>query len=195
MPIDQLISKFQLKKEASTKKSENSSYATSGLLRLFSRLRTDKRKQETGNIEKKGSIRSTDIEGVQRDLDKILSRIYEENKRYFPHGLYKERYNGNDDVLEIIKDEETGAPAGFRGVQVRTNPENKRVAYYSIGVLPEFRGKGLAEKAMIKSLLEEGDKFDMNAYTVNKENRPSLFLYKKLLERFPEMKLQLRLKD
>ena len=74
----------------------------------------------------------------------IMQTIYRERPDFWPHGLSVE---GHDGGLYLLKDA-SDHPVGFTGWQVR-NVGGKRVGYYTIGILPEHRGKGMAKAAVM----------------------------------------------
>lgn len=126
-------------------------------------------------------------------IEDVLKSIYEENPSYFPNGLTIDLYTGPKDRLTLLKYK--GDPAGFIGYQHR-NRDNKEIGYVSIGLLPEYRGKGLAKKAMrehIEDLLSAKDKLGFNKllWTASKDNNGSINLFKSYFkEKYPiELKL------
>ena len=144
--------------------------------KLFNRVIKD-----TNEIKKKAN---------EENLDSILDQIYNEDKKYWPNGLNKNLYNGNEDKIEIIKNKD-GKVIGFKGLQLRTNNGNKKESYYSIGILPKYRGHGYAKKALRELLSENIKNKDIkHFYTVHKDNIPSLALYHSLIEDYPELNLK-----
>lgn len=116
------------------------------------------------------------INSSDRDIaEYIIETIYEENPRYWPYGWHL----NNQDEAYIIHDKESGEPAGFLGWQV-LNEDGKRNGYYNIGILPEYRKKGLAKNALSIFLPTKKSKVDsINALIVD-NNNPSKELAKKL---------------
>lgn len=117
----------------------------------------------------------------EKTLDSILKKIYQENPQYFPYGLNRDLYSGFDDVLNLVFSEK-GIPIGFAGLQKRIDNLGKRIGYYSIGILPEYRGKGFGRSA-VKALLEDRkNKESVNGYKalISKTNVPSLSLLNSL---------------
>lgn len=78
------------------------------------------------------------------DIADTLDRIYQDNPTWWPYGLRRDML---DDAHAIIE-RGTGKQAGFTGWQFRHDPDGKKVGYYAIGLLPEFRGKGYAKAAL-----------------------------------------------
>lgn len=89
---------------------------------------------------KPGEKSASDYEKVAE----IMKEIYNENPQYWPYGLNIE---GHDGGVYMIREASTKEPIGFVGWQERPRGM-KKVGFYSIGVLPKFRGKGLAKKAV-----------------------------------------------
>lgn len=145
--------------------------------KLFNRVIKD-----TNEINKKANDES---------LESVLDQIYNEDKKYWPNGLNKDLYNGSEDKIELIKNSDNKA-IGFRGLQVRNNDGDKKEIYYSIGILPEYRGYGNAKKAL-KDLLSKNinNKCCKHFYTVHKDNIPSMALYHSLIEDYPELNLKI----
>lgn len=81
----------------------------------------------------------------------LMGRIYQENPSYWPYGLSTTSWNGG---LWLILDAGTQKEAGFVGWQEFDEGE-KRVGYYGIGMLPEFRKKGYAAEAVAKIIQEK----------------------------------------
>jgi GNAT superfamily N-acetyltransferase len=107
-------------------------------------------------------------------LDSVMDRIYQEQPQWWPHGLKRGLLDAGAWLIQ--KDAQ---PAGFVGLQVRTRPEG-RVGYYSVGVLPEFRGQGLAKKALQRMLAQSRDKIDSVRAMIVPGNTPSTKLAQSL---------------
>lgn len=124
-----------------------------------------------------------------RQLDKVLDTIFKENPKYFPYGLSRDNYNldKEDEIILITDDNNENIIKGFVGVQKQKDKNNPNIksAYYSIGILPEFRNKGLAEKALSYMIKKHQFTVDKNIYSVVENNTPSLKVYNKLKEKFP----------
>lgn len=91
---------------------------------------------------------------ARRECEDIMDRIYQENPSYFPYGL---SISGHDGGLYMIREASTGKAIGFTGWQERRERSKpgapmQKVGYYSIGVLPEYRGNGYAKAAVSKLL-------------------------------------------
>ena len=85
------------------------------------------------------------------EVSQIMRRIYEENPSYWPYGLSVAHHDGG---VYMVREASTRDPVGFVGWQERTRGMRK-VGYYSIGILPEHRGKHLAREAVSKLLQEK----------------------------------------
>jgi len=79
----------------------------------------------------------------------IMDQVYQEDPTKWPQGLDIPSHDGGVYMIRSA----SGDAAGFVGWQERVK-EGKTVGYYTVGVLPEFRGKGMA-KAALNKLLEE----------------------------------------
>lgn len=102
------------------------------------------------------------------EVQACMKRIYEENPSYWPYGL---DIPGHDAVY-AVRDNATEKVAGFVGWQER-NERGHRVGSYSIGILPEYRGKGFAKEAVAKVLRAKVAGVDeVRAYVVD-GNKPS----------------------
>ena len=104
-------------------------------------------------------------------VENIMQRIYEENPSYWPEGL---SVKGHED-LYMIRSASTDAPVGFTGWQTR-NESGRRVGYYTIGILPEFRQTGLAKEAVAKLIQKKSSEVDIVRAYIAPHNKPSLRL-------------------
>lgn len=84
------------------------------------------------------------------EVRSIMKRIYEEDPSYWPYGL---DIPGHESVY-LIRDAMTKAAAGFVGWQEERKGFRK-VGSYSIGILPEYRGKGFAKEAVARIIMEK----------------------------------------
>ena len=108
-------------------------------------------------------------------IEDIMQRIYQENPSYWPDGL---SVVGHDD-LYMIRQATTNEPVGFTGWQFR-NEDGKRVGYYSIGILPEYRQNGFAKEAVAKLMQVKAAEVDIVKAYVAPHNAPSLALAESL---------------
>lgn len=109
-------------------------------------------------------------------IDSIMDAILKENPAWFPYGLSRKQL----DQTWLVRDPETKAPAGFTGWQFRPNDKGGTTGWYAVGLLPEFRGKGLAKKAL-EEMFSKKPAFvdDIKAFIV-KGNEASVNLAKRL---------------
>lgn len=105
------------------------------------------------------------------DIDSILDTIYKENPSHWPYGLYKEGF----DHIYVVRDNMTKQAAGFTGWQFGYLDDfpGQKLGLYSIGLLPEFRGKGLAKEAVAKIVKAHGDNCDKVVAYIVESNEPS----------------------
>lgn len=94
---------------------------------------------------------SADTKNLYSEVTDVMNTIYNENPKYWPYGLH---IPGHDSVY-AVRDNETEKIAGFVGWQEQLADDGKIVGSYSIGILPEYRGKGLAKEAVAKVLQEK----------------------------------------
>lgn len=86
----------------------------------------------------------------------IMDRIYQEDPKKWPYGL---NIPGHDGGVYLIRKSASSDPVGFVGWQERLKGMRK-VGYYSIGILPEHRGSGLAKEAVQKIIQEKSSGVD-----------------------------------
>lgn len=140
----------------------------------------------------KGMIKEVPIEGEQQQhasascltANDVLNAIYEEHPEHFdPVKLNTSIYDGPDDKLFLIRDKVSKGLAGFVGLQKRelSYNDNNPAYYISIGVLPEYRGRGIAKHNVLKAIKSFTSKDDDLLWTVNKGNDASIALYNSLV--------------
>lgn len=142
--------------------------------------------------EDKGTIKNDFNEALGKKasdstdkLSNILDSIYNEKKEYWPNGLSLILYTGDKDKLMPIKNKNNKL-IGFKGCQIRDG--NK--AYYSVGLIPEERGNGIAFKEMDKFIDDNKNKKYIHYYTAHRDNKPSLALFHKLLQNHPNLNIK-----
>jgi len=74
----------------------------------------------------------------------IIEQIRREDPSFWPYGVSIGHHDGG---LFLVREASTKEPVGFTGWQ-RRNDGLKKVAYYSIGILPQHRSKGYAKQAV-----------------------------------------------
>jgi hypothetical protein len=100
----------------------------------------------------------------------ILQRILVEEPAFWPHGLSIDQFDGG--LYLLSKQANTSDYIGFVGWQEREE-EGKRVGYYAIGVLPEYRRQGMAKAAVQKLLRQKAAGVDEVRALVMTSNTPS----------------------
>lgn len=90
------------------------------------------------------------------EVQDLMDRIYNEDPSYWPYGLNVRA--GDTDVF-LIRDNMTKQACGFVGWQELCK-NNKRVGSYYIGILPEYRGNGMAKEAVAKILQKKAAQVD-----------------------------------
>lgn len=107
----------------------------------------------------------------------ILQRILAESPDYWPYGLSVDQFDGG--LYMLSKQAGSNDFIGFVGWQERNEP-GKRVGYYAIGVLPEYRRQGMAKAAVQKLLIEKSAGVDEVRALVVAQNEPSQQLARNL---------------
>lgn len=115
----------------------------------------------------------------RNQVDEVLQTIYNENPGFWPHGLSRGQFKSAGDELHVILDEETSKIAGFVGWQPR-DTDKGRIGYYSIGVLPEFRGCKIATTAVKELMQKKAGEVDEVGALIMDGNRPSKALARAL---------------
>lgn len=127
----------------------------------------------------------SDVAVFNNQVDTLFKRIYDENPKYWKNGLTRDLFYGIGDRLNLIFDTERKVkdPIGFVGFQkFRRDNNNKLVNAISVGLLPEYRGKGIAKKyikELIPQYMEDTPYIDL-LWTCNKNNEPSQRLFSAL---------------
>jgi len=100
----------------------------------------------------------------QHQFDQIADQVYRENPTWWPYGLSRRHLDGGAWLVKTS----AGQPAGFVGLQLRAGEKpRERVGYYAVGLLPQYRGTGLAKKALTHMLSETRHLYDrVGAYVV-----------------------------
>lgn len=120
-------------------------------------------------IEKVASSDLATCEGIMR-------RIYDENPSHWPYGLNTEQLRGG---LYMVREANTKAPVGFVGWQ-EENQGMRKVGYYSIGILPEYRRRGWAKSAVQQIIRAKSAGVDEVRAMIHVSNDPSMELAKDL---------------
>ena len=108
----------------------------------------------------------------RRACDAIMGRIYEENPSYFPYGLRRDMLDGG---CWMVRQASTNTPVGFVGWQER--PQGfRKIDYYAVGILPEYRGCGMAKQAVYQLIKEKSASVDEVRAFIVPGNEPSMAL-------------------
>lgn len=106
-------------------------------------------------------------------IDKIFDEIYSEKPEYWENGLNRDLFTGLGDKIILLSDKDKDM--GFIGFQkYRRAKNNKLGTAVSVGILPEYRGKGLAREVLTQIIPEvikpqDGDII----WSCHKDNKPS----------------------
>lgn len=107
--------------------------------------------------------------GVRSECMGIMDKIYKEDPTFWPYGI---SISGMDGGVYMLRDALTKEACGFVGWQERRDA-GKKVGYYSIGVLPEHRGKGFAKEAVSKIINMKSRGVDEVRAFIAPHNKPS----------------------
>lgn len=110
------------------------------------------------------------------ECSQIMDKIVAENPSYWPYGCNPDMFNGG---VYLIRKSASHEPVGFTGWQ-EFQEDGKKIGYYSIGILPEYRQQGFAKEAVAKLINEKSASVDEVRALVMKHNKPSLELAKAL---------------
>lgn len=128
------------------------------------------------DMVKSGSVVDTP---ARRECEEIMEKIRAEDPSYWPHGCNIEghiRTNGN---VYMIREASTKKAIGFTGWQ-EFREGHRKVGYYSIGILPEYRGNGFAKAAVSKLLSVKAAGVDQVKAYIEPHNTRSIGLAKAL---------------
>lgn len=150
---------------------------------------------------KTAGIDDQQIDPVARmECSEILEKIRQESPEFWPYGLHIDGH----DSLYMIREASTRQAVGFCGWQVRhefsedgrkaasdaaayyrwlaqpARVRHRKVGYYSIGILPEYRQNGLAKEALATMLAEKAASVDEVKAFIVEGNKPSMALAESL---------------
>jgi RimJ/RimL family protein N-acetyltransferase len=111
-----------------------------------------------------------------REVERIMDTIYQEDPRKWPYGLNIPAHDGG---VYLVRKSASMQPVGFVGWQERQNGPH-RVGYYSVGILPDYRGEGLAKQAVARLLAEKAAGVDEVRALIIKSNTASRALAQSL---------------
>lgn len=115
-----------------------------------------------------------------KEARRILNTIQAENPSYWPYGLFPDAFDGG---LYLIREKRSNMACGFCGWQDRFEKQAGRrikVGYYSIGILPEFRGNHFAKEAVSKLIAYKAASVDQVRALIMAHNKPSMALAQSL---------------
>lgn len=110
------------------------------------------------------------------EVQELMDRVYQEDPSYWPFGL---RVNAGDTDVFLVRDNLTKKACGFVGWQ-ELQRNNKRIGSYYIGILPEYRGNGMAKEAVAKILQKKAAQVDYVRALIMPHNERSQKLAKSL---------------
>ena len=105
-----------------------------------------------------------------------MERIRSENPAHWPYGLSADHFDGG---CYLIREKQSSVPVGFTGFQTRLQREHgkmKKIGFYSIGILPEYRKSGFAKLAVSKLLAMKSASVDCMLAMIVAGNAPSMAL-------------------
>ena len=113
----------------------------------------------------------------RRECEDVMDRIYKEDPSKWPHGLHMSGFDGG---CYMIREASSGKSIGFTGWQEKRASDGKRVGYYSIGILPEYRRNGFAKAAVSQLLKQKSAGVNRVEAFIAQGNRPSIALADRL---------------
>lgn len=115
-------------------------------------------------------------EAMATKLASVMQEVYTERPEFWPYGLTPNHFKSYNPVI----DTDTMKVAGFVGWQELSAEEGKKVGYYSVGLLPEFRGKGHAYKAVKSLIADKRASVSEVRALIHQDNVPSIKLAERL---------------
>jgi len=106
-----------------------------------------------------------------QEAEEIMNAIYGEDPSLWPYGLNINGFKDGD--INLIRKEASEEPVGFVGWQERQEGDRK-IGYYAVGVLPEYRQQGIAKKAVALMLSKKASSVDEVRATIVEGNEASL---------------------
>lgn len=110
------------------------------------------------------------------ECTRIMDKIVAEDPSYWPYGCTPEMFNGG---IYMIRKSASHEPVGFTAWQ-EFDEGNKKIGYYSIGILPKYRNQGFAKEAVAKLINEKSANVDEVKAFIMSHNKPSMQLAKSL---------------
>ena len=109
----------------------------------------------------------------RRQCEDMMDRVYREAPDKWPYGLKMSSFDGG---VYMVREASSGRPVGFTGWQEQRGHDGKKVGYYSIGILPEYRMNGYAKAAVASLLQEKAAGVDRVEAFIVPGNKPSIAL-------------------
>ena len=106
----------------------------------------------------------------------VFRTLYAEHPEHWGNGLSFNNFSpANGESVYLVRTKEASIPIGFVGWQNR-HECGKNIGYYSVGLLPEFRGQGYAKAAVAKIIAEKSAGVDEVRALIHHSNTASLHL-------------------
>lgn len=120
-------------------------------------------------------------EDFDNRIDSLFKSIYSEKPEFWKNGLNRGLYNGLGDEIILLSDKDKDY--GFLGLQrYRKSNSGELGTGISIGLIPEYRGKGIAKKMLLKIIPQKINPEDGNIiWACHKDNLASQALCKALM--------------
>jgi hypothetical protein len=110
----------------------------------------------------------------------VFRTLYAEHPEHWGNGLSFNNFSpANGESVYLVRTKEASTPIGFVGWQNR-HEGGKSIGYYSVGLLPEFRGQGYAKAAVAKIIAEKSAGVDEVRALIHHSNTASLHLAESL---------------
>lgn len=114
-----------------------------------------------------------------KECEDIMEAVRAEAPHHWPYGLTVGDHTRANGSVFLIRDASTKKAIGFTGWQ-EFKQGSRRVGYYSIGILPEYRGNGFAKAAVAQLLHQKAAGVDQVKAYIVRSNKPSIALAKSL---------------
>ena len=106
----------------------------------------------------------------------VFRTLYAEHPEHWGNGLSFHNFSpANGESVYLVRTKEASTPIGFVGWQNRVEC-GKTIGYYSVGLLPEYRGQGYAKAAVAKLIAEKSAGVDEVHALIHQSNTSSLRL-------------------
>jgi RimJ/RimL family protein N-acetyltransferase len=111
----------------------------------------------------------------RQECEAIMERIRAETPSYWPNGCDISGHLKTNGSVYMIRKSASKEAIGFTGWQ-EFKEGQKKVGYYSIGILPEYRSNGFAKKAIRKLLAIKAASVDEVRAFIERHNTKSIGL-------------------